>query len=77
MHISFGNLENSRTQNVKIAANRNSALTMEKNNILKFLSSYFLSISWSIWTSNARHNRRYMRSVDAVVMPKSQVSKTF
>jgi hypothetical protein len=29
-----------------IAANRNSAMTMEKNDILNFLGSYFLSISW-------------------------------
>ena len=30
--------------NVQIAANRNSALATEKNDILNFLSSYFLSI---------------------------------
>jgi hypothetical protein len=29
-----------------IAANRNSALTTEKNDILNFLGSYFLSINW-------------------------------
>ena len=29
-----------------IAVNRNSALTTEKNDILNFLGSYFLSISW-------------------------------
>lgn len=32
---------------IYIKANRNSALTTEKNDILKFLGSYFLSISWS------------------------------
>jgi hypothetical protein len=35
-----------RTRNI-IAANRNSALTTEKNDILNFSGSYFLSISWS------------------------------
>jgi hypothetical protein len=29
-----------------IAANRNTALTKEKNDILNFFGSYFLSISW-------------------------------